>query len=156
MGIFSFGQTRTTWKQNQKSFEMAKMWQFKAMQCIPQEKNSRTLTQLISKSMQPTFGWYSYEVTTQDLGQGCCVMLVFPQAWSNPRERATWGTHPILVLSSTPSFNSAIISLAESSMRLHHNLTVKEVCSISSQSRFLAYRPCQKLKMFCPSVLQLS
>ena len=32
----------------------------------------------------------------------------------------------------------------------------KEICSISSQSRVLAHRPCPKLEMFCPSVLQLS
>ena len=31
----------------------------------------------------------------------------------------------------------------------------KEICSISSRSRVLAHRPCPKLEMFCPSVLQL-
>ena len=30
-----------------------------------------------------------------------------------------------------------------------------EICSISSRSRVLAHRPCPKLEMFCPSVLQL-
>ena len=31
----------------------------------------------------------------------------------------------------------------------------KEICSIYSRSRVLAHRPCPKLEMFCPSVLQL-
>ena len=31
----------------------------------------------------------------------------------------------------------------------------KDICSISSRSRVLAHRPCPKLEMFCPSVLQL-
>ena len=31
----------------------------------------------------------------------------------------------------------------------------KEICSISSRSRVVAHRPCPKLEMFCPSVLQL-
>ena len=31
----------------------------------------------------------------------------------------------------------------------------QEVCSISSRSRVHAHRPCPKLEMFCPSVLQL-
>ena len=31
----------------------------------------------------------------------------------------------------------------------------EEICSISSRSRVLAHRPCPKLEMFCPSVLQL-
>ena len=32
----------------------------------------------------------------------------------------------------------------------------EEICSISSRSRVLAHRPCPKLEMFCPLVLQLS
>ena len=32
----------------------------------------------------------------------------------------------------------------------------EEICSTSSRSRVLAHRPCPKLEMFCPSVLQLS
>ena len=31
----------------------------------------------------------------------------------------------------------------------------KKICSISSRSRVLVHRPCPKLDMFCPSVLQL-
>ena len=34
-------------------------------------------------------------------------------------------------------------------------LKKKEICSISSRSRVLAHRPCTKLELFCPSVLQL-
>ena len=40
-----------------------------------------------------------------------------------------------------------------SSEKVFENL--KEICSISSQSRVLAHRPCPKLEMFCPSILQL-
>ena len=38
---------------------------------------------------------------------------------------------------------------------LHTIINRKENCSISSRSRVLAHRPCPKLEMFCPSVLQL-
>ena len=34
-------------------------------------------------------------------------------------------------------------------------LPYKEICSISRRCRVLAHRPCPKLEMFCPSVLQL-
>ena len=34
-------------------------------------------------------------------------------------------------------------------------MSLKEICSISRRSRVLAHRPCPKLEMLCPSVLQL-
>ena len=44
-----------------------------------------------------------------------------------------------------------VVTVAET----HHLWEKKEICSISSRSRVLAHRPCPKLEMFCPSVLQL-
>ena len=44
-----------------------------------------------------------------------------------------------------------VVTVAET----HHLWEKKGICSISSRSRVPAHRPCPKLEMFCPSVLQL-
>ena len=65
----------------------------------------------------------------------------------------------LLVTRQTTSLQKYVSKHAKVSLvwpkRSSQNQHNEEICSISSRSRVLAHRPCPKLEMFCPSVLQL-
>ena len=145
------------------------------------KKTSPSTTENVSQSLQnPTrkkrnwrknqWGTSTWCLPSQPLLAAACacapVNKTDHQCWTATHVDAVSSTRPheLRVISQFSVVLDAKLAHAQwppSRSRVPTNAPIEQykkkkgICSISSRSRVLAHRPCPKLEMFCPSVLQL-